>query len=351
MNDKDKKLTQNTSPDEAVIPLPETAEANAELSAKVSTEVPTELSPQAVHAAEPEAEPEAEPAKEAAAPEPAIPMAAPVELPGVYLTARRKELRLSIEEISSRVKMAPRQIVAIEANDFAALPGLAVVRGFIRSYAKAMQLNPEPLVAMLAKEPGPEMDGAVLRRPLPSVGMQTRRYGSGASHRASSSRLLGLGLLVLIFLAVLAFAGTRMGWLSIPLLNGSALVSQIVPQNMQASLPELMTEILALSAPGDVEKSSPAKEIVAEVMPQKVVDPSRELEIKPREDAWVEISNLNGTKLVSRLMRAGSTEKFEVTEPIVLLVGNAIGVDVNLRGQSLNLVAVARDNVSKLSLK
>ena len=70
-----------------------------------------------------------------------------------------------------------------------------------------------------------------------------------------------------------------------------------------------------------------------------------------REDAWVEISSQNGTKLVSRLMKAGTTERFEVNEPVVLVVGNAVGVEVRLRGQSLNLRSLARDNVSKLSIK
>jgi cytoskeleton protein RodZ len=65
----------------------------------------------------------------------------------------------------------------------------------------------------------------------------------------------------------------------------------------------------------------------------------------------VEISALNGNKLVSRLMRAGTTERFDVSEPVILVVGNASGVEANLRGQPLNLRAVARDNVSKLSLK
>jgi len=83
----------------------------------------------------------------------------------------------------------------------------------------------------------------------------------------------------------------------------------------------------------------------------KSIDPSHLLELKLREDAWVEISAINGNKLVSRLMKAGTTERFDVSEPVVLVVGNANGVDVTLRGQPLNLRAVARDNVSKLSLK
>jgi cytoskeleton protein RodZ len=89
----------------------------------------------------------------------------------------------------------------------------------------------------------------------------------------------------------------------------------------------------------------------AAVDAQKSIDPSRLLELKLREDAWVEISALNGNKLVSRLMKAGTTEQFDMSEPVILVIGNASGVDANLRGQPLNLRAVARDNVSKLSLK
>jgi cytoskeleton protein RodZ len=50
-------------------------------------------------------------------------------------------------------------------------------------------------------------------------------------------------------------------------------------------------------------------------------------------------------------MKAGTTELVEVNEPVVLVIGNAAGVDASLRGQTLNLRAVARDNVAKLSLK
>jgi cytoskeleton protein RodZ len=93
---------------------------------------------------------------------------------------------------------------------------------------------------------------------------------------------------------------------------------------------------------------APAAPVVVE---QKSIDPSRLLELHLREDAWVEISTINGNKLVSRLMKAGATEQFDMNEPVVLVVGNASGVDATLRGQPLNLRAVARDNVSKLSLK
>ena len=50
-------------------------------------------------------------------------------------------------------------------------------------------------------------------------------------------------------------------------------------------------------------------------------------------------------------MKSGSKELFEINEPVVLIVGNVSGVQAKLRGQVINLKAVAHDNVSKLNLK
>ena len=52
----------------------------------------------------------------------------PTSLPGELLAARRNELRWTLEDVSQRLKLAPRQITALEANDFASLPGMASVR-------------------------------------------------------------------------------------------------------------------------------------------------------------------------------------------------------------------------------
>lgn len=263
----------------------------------------------------------------------------PAALPGELLVARRLELRWTVEEVSQRLKLAPRQITALEANDFASLPGMASVRGFIRSYAKLLELDPVTLLAMLSNEANPAVDPIILRRPLPSRGFPGRRYAPPSVHRRGSRRLSGLALLVMVFVGALAFAAYRHGLptISVDVSGVSALLD---------SWKDLADSTTTEST--DQPASSPADTAVAE---QKSIDPSRLLELKLREDAWVEISSLNGNKLVSRLMKAGTTERFDMSEPVVLVVGNAYGVDASLRGQPLNLRAVARDNVSKLSLK
>lgn len=284
-------------------------------------------------------------------PEPEV--VVPPELPGDRLAARRVEMRWSVEEAASKLKLAPRQIAALESNDFASLPGMAIVRGFIRSYAKLLELDPAPLLEMMASEPNPAFDPMVLRRPLPSMGFAGRRYASSMRHRGNAARrMTGLAVLVLIFLLVLVFAGRQMGWLAqLPFLNTGSAEAPTVTEDALISEPVSELAAPATSVAANAMTAAPAATVTPALVPNALIDPSRALEIKLREDAWVEISNQNGVKLISRMMRAGTTEKFEVKEPIVLIIGNATGVDVRLRGQTLNLKAVARDNVSKLNIK
>lgn len=142
----------------------------------------------------------------------------PPELPGGRLATRRRELNLSLDQVSQKLKLAPRQIAAIEANDFASLAGMATVKGFIRSYAKSLDMDPDPLVKMVVDESSPAVD-PVLRRPLPSIGFPAPRYSSMGYHRNASRRLTAIGALIVIFLALLAFSGHRMGWLSLPFID------------------------------------------------------------------------------------------------------------------------------------
>src|SRR5450759_4927794 len=68
---------------------------------------------------------------------------------GRVLAAARAELNLSLADVSQQIKYGVKQIAAIEADDYAKLPGATIVRGMIRSYAKLVRVDPEPLLANL----------------------------------------------------------------------------------------------------------------------------------------------------------------------------------------------------------
>ena len=69
---------------------------------------------------------------------------------GAALKRAREELGLSITEVSHHLKLAPRQVEALEDERFDQLPGPTFVRGMIKTYARLLKLEPEPLLERLA---------------------------------------------------------------------------------------------------------------------------------------------------------------------------------------------------------
>lgn len=88
---------------------------------------------------------------------------------GVMLREAREQLGLSVADVAAQTKFAPRQIEALEADDFRNLPETAFLRGFVRSYAKILNVDAEIMLAALpqAKAPVAELMPASVDVPFP----------------------------------------------------------------------------------------------------------------------------------------------------------------------------------------
>lgn len=69
---------------------------------------------------------------------------------GRVLTEARLERNLSIEQVAEYTRISPRFLVALEREEFYELPAPVYVRGFLRSYANFLGLDPQPLLEELA---------------------------------------------------------------------------------------------------------------------------------------------------------------------------------------------------------
>ncbi|MFZ6769556.1 helix-turn-helix domain-containing protein [Undibacterium sp. Di26W] len=72
--------------------------------------------------------------------------------PGAKLSAARNALGLSVEQVSAQLKMAPRQIHAIEKDDYISLPEPAIIRGFLRTYAKLLKLDSVAIIDLFTDD-------------------------------------------------------------------------------------------------------------------------------------------------------------------------------------------------------
>lgn len=71
---------------------------------------------------------------------------------GDLLREKRLLLELTIDQVAARTKVKPEYLSAIEISDFGKLPSVPVTKGFLKSYARVLHLNPETMIAMYRRD-------------------------------------------------------------------------------------------------------------------------------------------------------------------------------------------------------
>ena len=282
---------------------------------------------------------------------------------GAQLTALREARGWTVEQVASQLNLAARQVQALEADNYAALPGMVIVRGFIRSYAKLLRADAAPILAAIADE---QSEPVVLQdRGSLSAAFSEGKMPSAKSNTASSKILFAV--LAVIVIAALGVFAQRMGWMSKTsdhAMNAANAV-KVEPEPTDVS-PETVVPAAAPSVESaeQVEHAQPqaaaedktqtpppiAAAPAADNAAPAAVDGRNALVFQVKEDTWVEIRRADDSILVSRLFKAGTTEAFEITGPSSMVIGNAAGVSVTLRGKPLDISGNS-SNVARLNVK
>ncbi len=293
---------------------------------------------------------------------------------GAHLRMQREALSWSIEQVANQLNLAPRQILALEEDNYTALPGIASARGFIRAYAKLLKIDAAPLLATMPSAMEQHAETLQGRPPLATPFLDTARLPSSVQ-RSSASRIM-LGALLLAALVGAAYGTHQLGLVRIPEFYWLQQNVRAI-ENEPSSTPEIsnppVVSMAAVNGVDNVDKLGAnmvvesgnvalsegvmeAGQRVAGQVDVVAVADKNGLTIKLREDSWIEIKRLgggNGANNVvhARLMKAGTTERIDLVGPVALTVGNAAGVDATWRGEPLDLKAGVKSNVARLHLK
>ncbi|PHV04754.1 helix-turn-helix domain-containing protein [Janthinobacterium sp. BJB412] len=305
--------------------------------------------------------------------------------PGAQLAAQREAMGWSVEQIADQLKLAPRQVVALEAGDFAALPNMAVVRGFVRAYAKVVKLDATPLVAMIEVGTPPSAEAAPVRREIAATFTESRFPSLTERSSKPAGWLVGA-----VAVAVVAAAGAyayHAGLISPAMFSradkdasASASAQAEKPADKPAEIAPLETTLVkpgqetapmqstsvplisvappggtaatpaAAPAPVPAPAPAPAAAPVA-ATPAPVAAAGSTLVLKVNQDSWIEIRRPGAAALISRLVKAGNTETFEIKDPALLIVGKPTGVEATLGGTPLALPPVAGGTISRVNIK
>ncbi|NJD87532.1 MAG: helix-turn-helix domain-containing protein, partial [Betaproteobacteria bacterium] len=125
--------------------------------------------------------------------------AAPASSPGAILATERERQGLARADIAQRLHMSVSQIEALESGDYARLPRGTFLRGFVRNYARALGLDPEPVVGLLAQDAPRENAPRIV---VPSQNIRFDPLGQRLANPYVKAAGIAAALLVLGFAAM-----------------------------------------------------------------------------------------------------------------------------------------------------
>ncbi|QLG87924.1 helix-turn-helix domain-containing protein [Chitinibacter bivalviorum] len=288
---------------------------------------------------------------------------------GRQLRLAREAKGLSVDDIAGQLKLARRQIEAIEKEAFDELPSNLFIRGFVRNYARLVGLDVEPLLQYLATVLPEERVQSV----LPSSSAED---GSTVmlSERSSGSRssLLLIMSLIGMFIGVAAVywylqqpssPDLALAEVSTPEVVDASVVAQAssVEVAAVASVASAATTVAVASAPivspnaAVVASAVLAATPVASKVTQaaSVVAGEVELALMTESDSWVQIVDANGNKVMSEIVRPGFERKASGKPPFSVKIGNAPKTKLFMHGQPVDLNSYIKpgSDVVNLELK
>ena len=302
---------------------------------------------------------------------------------GTELREKRVHQGLSVDDISNRIKFSPRQIEALEADDFAHLPETAFLRGFVRSYARFLQLDPTPLLDALPRPPEQSVPQEAKALPEVPFDIYTERKQNIIWLSAALFIAVVLGLSAWLFADKLKgqnppetiVSGTQNTTVETLVLPDAVPVSAVpiaepvtltpilekpIPENASAVKPEAEATRKAVEVkPVPQASPAPVQPLVAPLSKPQAVTPIATnstpsqaiIRMTFDADSWVEITDKNGKTLLSQLNRAGTEQGINGSPPFSLTIGYAKGVHLFYKGKSVDLAPHDIADVAHLTLE
>ncbi|TAK45709.1 MAG: helix-turn-helix domain-containing protein [Betaproteobacteria bacterium] len=261
---------------------------------------------------------------------------------GERLSRARCAVGLSVDDVARHLKYSARQIEALEQGRYAQLPGTAILRGMVRSYARLLKLDAEPLLLQLAgaAPATPDIEASVpFRKPIP--------FSNSTRHVNLGYALLSLGVLGAVLAVVLGWPGGPSGESKLTFVPAGR-----APAEAMAPRPAAVAEHVPLAAVGTpqaVVPAAPASD--AESPPPAPAASAQRITLRFAKAAWVEVRGGDGSVLTSQLNAAGTSRVVEGAPPFRLVIGNAQHVQLRYGERSIDLAQHAQRDVARLTLE
>ena len=273
--------------------------------------------------------------------------------PGELLKEARKKTRRRYKRLSSELGIPEKYLEALEENNFSIMAGPTYIKGYLRAYAKKLDLDPETVIAAFDRY---LKDQRRLKKKAAKKEQKKETKQKFSYIYAVIFLLIVLIMLLIVFIPegnnnpekkqdMRSYSETEIqNSNNIPLiLNTKPALSIELEQNTSQNISDL-----------NIQEEVVASEITEEVKEETIklsIETINTIEINFSGDCWIELMDKKGI-IEYRLAKAGSSIFFEGLGPFKLLIGNSKRVELFYNDVKVSLASTTnvKTNVSCLVL-
>ncbi|WP_192984762.1 helix-turn-helix domain-containing protein [Pseudomonas sp. EggHat1] len=312
--------------------------------------------------------------------------------PGESLRQAREVKGWSVAEVATQLNLTPQRLAQIEAGAFDKLPGTTFARGYIRAYAKLLEMDQNRLVLEFDQFTGTDATGSSVH----ALGRIEEPVRYSQSILRLVSFLLLLALIGAGFLwwqdqgrPVASLADLGLEHVEVEGADGTTQVHSLAEPEDQAVIAaqggEQGTPLLLPEAPGEtpeeivaaeppapaVEASTtesapeapaapvasapavvatPSASVAEPAAPVAVAAGQGALYVQFTADCWTQVTDADGKVLLSALKRSGERVELAGKAPLELRLGFARGAQVTYNGESVDIAPHMTGETARLKL-
>lgn len=232
---------------------------------------------------------------------------------GTELRRARERRGISLVQVADRTKIPGSILGAIERNDFDSLPGGLFTRGYLRAVAREVGIDPEEVVRRFKVEfePPPPVEAAEDEAVEVNLGRVSEPVMANLERLEARGQWLGSAVVVMVG-ALVYFM----------------LARDVPRRDMDPAVhdgnPAVAQDIQPVGTGG--------AELGAVPVSLAVQSPNAlRVEIQPQGPCWIG-ATVDGRLSIQRLLNAGERETMDVTEGVVLRVGDAAACGFSING-------------------
>lgn len=285
--------------------------------------------------------------------------------PGQLLKEAREELGLTLDEVSSRLRLRVEVLQQIEADEFDMGKLATFTRGYYRSYAKVVNV-PEVKVLNALDQLGKTL---IEEHDMQSFSRKTKR-------EKHDNRIMKLTWVIFALILSMSVLWWWQEQAQLESANDVTLISDVAtaeamdssennattteqePTLTEAEMLELDTNVSDLETdPAELEKQieeEPKAVTPVEAKAEKIVETkvvvTEDVTMTFNSDCWLQVQDASNNRLYSGVKKANQTLKLTGKAPYKLIIGAPSAVTLTYKGKPVDLSAYPAGKVARLTL-